>query len=111
MKKLVLSLFIACCAFSFSGYAEVTGSMPQEVTQKSPVSEAIQIFKDATVKINAAQSLDEVEQIGEQIEVRMEAFEEKYSDYEPTEQEAKQIEAAMTKFMEALKAKVAQWEE
>lgn len=67
----------------------------------NPGDKAISLIKDATAKMEKAESVEEIEKIGNEMEEEFSKLAEENKDYEGTEAQQKEIQEAMAAFQEA----------
>lgn len=70
-------------------------------SKPNPTDEVVKVMDEATAKIEKAKSVEEVQQIGEEMGDKMTKLQEEYPDYEPNAEEQQRIQEASLKMMQA----------
>ena len=93
MKKLMIPV-LALASFLF-----VACSKP------SPTDEAISLLNEATEQIEKVESIDDLQKMSADFEVKFAELDKKYPDYKPTDEENTKLLEAQQKFEEACQKK------
>lgn len=67
----------------------------------TPAEKAVSMIKDATEQVKKAKSYDELQEIEEDLEAKLEKLEESNKDYEPTDADEDAVKEAMKSFNDA----------
>jgi len=80
----------------------------KKAVEFNPGDKAISLIKDYTIKMEKAESVEEIEKLGEEMEKEFSALAEGNEDFVPTEAQEKELGEAMQAFQEAAMKKAAE---